>query len=279
MIRYPLTVTPHTSLFIGGYARSMGESDGDTAADDQGMLIPGSAVKGALRESAVRLVNGAGRGHKLLERLFGAERKEGMIRVGPLRARLGGEDGDARELPDPSPRHHVSLERATRQAAPGRLFQNRVTAAGFDLAFRGELTIAHALEPDEKGLLESALAITDQLGGGRGRGLGLITVVLGTPEEPTEAAVGEWKLGGAQGTIVLELAAVEPLQLGIVKDLGGRADPGAGVFRRSQRPAVLRAGQRTRGAARGGGAGGVRRPGGRQYSQPWFRPAAPGEGS
>ncbi len=60
MIRYTLTVKPRSSLFIGGYAYAQGASDGDTASDAQGMLIPGSAAKGALREAAVRLVNGAG---------------------------------------------------------------------------------------------------------------------------------------------------------------------------------------------------------------------------
>ncbi len=214
MIRYPLTATPHTSLFIGGYARSMGESDGDTAADEKGMLIPGSAIKGALRESAVRLVNGAGRGQEMLEKLFGAERKEGMIRVGPLRAGHG---------PEPTSRFHVSLERATRQAAPGRLFQNRVTASGLDLAFHGELTVARALHRDEQGLLASALSITDQIGGGRGRGLGLVTLLLGEPEEQPEDVAGDWTLEEERGTLVLELAAAEPLQLGIVKDLSNVA--------------------------------------------------------
>lgn len=180
MIRYTVTVTPHSSLYIGGYAHALGTSDGDTANDAQGMLIPGSVVKGALREAAVRLVNaatgplggdrgGEHRGQEVLRNLFGDAENEGVLRVGPLRCE---------QQPDLSLRHHVSLDRATRQAAPGRLFQNRVTAAGYALCFCGELTVSRKLEEDEKGFLESTRRITDQLGGGRGRGLGLISMEI-----------------------------------------------------------------------------------------------------
>ncbi len=169
MIRYIVTLTPHSSLYIGGYAHAFGASNGDTATDAQGMLVPGSALKGALREAAFRLVRGAGRGKEILRNLFGDAENEGVLRVGPLRCE---------ESPELSVRHHVSLDRATRQAASGRLFQNRVTAAGYGLCFRGELTVARDLDDDERGLLESARRITDQLGGGRGRGLGLVSVEL-----------------------------------------------------------------------------------------------------
>ncbi len=216
MNRYPLTVTPHSSLYIGGYARALGESDGDTAADAGGMLIPGSAVKGALREAAVRLVNGAGRGKELVVGLFGKAEEEGAIRITPLRAAIDG-DGEAAPSVDPVPRHHVSLVRATRQAAPGRLFQNRVTAAGHDLGFRGELMATRDLEPDEEGLLRSVLQLTDQIGGGRGRGLGLVTVELGERRQNEARRFRE--LPQDAKTMVLVLAAEEPLQLGVIKDL------------------------------------------------------------
>jgi hypothetical protein len=214
--QYPLTVRPHGSLFIGGYAQAAGASDGDTACDGGGMLIPGSAVKGALRESALRLVNGVGRGDDLFTALFGTAELEGVLRVGPLRPRP--ESGEAADLPELSLRHHVSLERATRQAASGRLFQNRVTTAGFRLAFHGELTAARPLTTDELGLLTSAVALTDQLGGGRGRGLGLVTLALGEPRTNEPQGAGTWELPG-DGTVTLILSAEEPLQLGVVKDL------------------------------------------------------------
>ncbi|HEX4960330.1 MAG TPA: hypothetical protein VF173_05800, partial [Thermoanaerobaculia bacterium] len=70
MTRFEIRVVPFGSLYVGGYAQALGGS-GDTASDSLGLLLPGSAVKGALRESAVRLVNGAGRGEEVLHRLFG----------------------------------------------------------------------------------------------------------------------------------------------------------------------------------------------------------------
>ncbi len=101
-MRRVVTVEPHASLYVGGYAESTGASDGDTARGPEGFLIPGSTLKGALRESAVRLVNAAGRGHDLLRDLFGDEaaEHEGALRVGPLHARLEGATGD--DFPDPT---------------------------------------------------------------------------------------------------------------------------------------------------------------------------------
>lgn len=219
MSRYPITLTPHSSLFIGGYAQAGGQSDGDTAADHAGVLIPGSAVKGALREAAVRLVCGAGRGDAFLRTLFGDEGVEGVIRVGPLRPELGEEgSSESRDpsLPEPSLRMHVSLERQRRQAAPQRLFQNRVTAAGWGLRFRGALDTVSPLADEELAFLRTAAAITDQLGGGRGRGLGMVTLEIGEslpdPGEGSPAALPE---GSA---LVLVLEAAEPLQLAGIKD-------------------------------------------------------------
>jgi CRISPR/Cas system CSM-associated protein Csm3 (group 7 of RAMP superfamily) len=215
MTRYAMTVTPHSSLFIGGYAHAHGESDGDTARDATSMLIPGSALKGALREAAFRLVNAAGCGHETLRDLFGEAEEEGALRIGPLRP--------VEDAPDLSLRHHVSLQRATRQAADQRLFQNRVTAAGYGLRFRGELTTSRPLSGDEQGLLESARQLTDQLGGGRGRGLGLVSIDLEQIPVPPFEKGGLGGISSEPGTIVLTLTAEEPLQLGIVKDLSNVA--------------------------------------------------------
>jgi CRISPR/Cas system CSM-associated protein Csm3 (group 7 of RAMP superfamily) len=209
MTRFEIRVVPHTSLYVGGYAQALGGSDGDTASDPQGLLLPGSAVKGALREAAVRLVQGAGRGSDLLATLFGADDQEGLLRVGTLRPEgpVGGEDGTVR--------NHVSLERATRQAAPQRLFQNRVTPARRGLSFQGILESREALVGDSLGLLLSAARITDQIGGGRGRGLGLVTVTL------TELSTAEpvFRMGEESATrLVLVLEAEEAIHLSGVKD-------------------------------------------------------------
>ena len=220
MIRYTVTIRPQSSIFIGGYAASRGESDGDTANDRVGMLIPGSGLKGALREAATRLVNGTKHGHEALRTIFGEDERDGVIRVGPLHARIEGSDD---HLPDLSTRHHVSLVRATRQAAPRRLFQNRVTAAGHDLVFRGDLTLTEDLTEKEEGLLEGARILTDQIGGGRGRGLGLVEVTwIRQPAEEVPPSEAERKIAELPpeqvSTVVLVLRAEEPLRLGIVKD-------------------------------------------------------------
>lgn len=213
---YEIVVTPHSSLFIGGYAEASGQSDGDTAADRKGLLLPGSAVKGALREAAVRLARGAGRGGQLVDRLFGrgateeVQGTEGKLRIGSLRS-------TAAEEPEPVTRIHVSLDRRLKQAAPDRLFQNRVTAAGFGLRFHGVLTALDPLTEDELGFLRAVISITDQLGAGRGRGLGLVRIELGEalPERKTDRA----RLPEAVSSVVLVLEAMEPLQLAGIKDV------------------------------------------------------------
>lgn len=214
---YEIVVTPHSSLFIGGYAEASGQSDGDTAADRQGLLLPGSAVKGALREAAVRLARGAGRGGHLVDRLFGrgateeVQGTEGKLRIGPLRSTAAGDE------PEPVTRMHVSLDRRLKQAAPERLFQNRVTAAGFGLRFRGLLTALDPLTEDELGFLQAVISITDQLGAGRGRGLGLVKIEIGKPlpeKEPARASLPE-----AAVSAVLVFEAMEPLQLAGIKDV------------------------------------------------------------
>ncbi len=149
-------------------------------------------MKGALRESAARLVHALERGDELLARLFGDDRTEGLIRVGPLHAATsdpnGGDPITGRRSHDGAStltlRHHVTIQRATRQAAPGRLFSHRVTSAGHGLRFYGELHTAESLQPGELALLRSAIEITDQVGGGRGRGLGFVHTRL-QPLEPT----------------------------------------------------------------------------------------------
>ncbi len=242
MRRFPIVVEPFGSLFVGGYAGASDGADADTAADPLGLLLPGSAVKGALRESAVRLVNALGRGDELRRRLFGEVDGPGLLRCGVLRPHLPGA-GAAVDLPG-SVRNHVSLERATRQAAAQRLFQHRVTPALPALRFEGLLEASEELSEDELGLLRCAARITDQVGGGRGRGLGLVTVTLGDPVPadggapvPAEEAGGAEAAataskpllrstsgeGGAAAAIVLCLEAHEPLHLAGVKDLTNHA--------------------------------------------------------
>jgi CRISPR/Cas system CSM-associated protein Csm3 (group 7 of RAMP superfamily) len=229
MSRHAIAIVPHASLFFGGYSAAQGRSSADTARDRCGLLIPGSAVKGALRESALRLVLGAERELEILVHLFGDEfqLESGKLRFSPLRA--AGGDAEA----EPGLRHHVTLERARRQAAHQRLFQNRVTPAGCGLRFEGEMEVLEKLTDEEKGLLSAAAEITDQIGGGRGRGLGLVRVELAHDPLPTAAFEAPEALPpGPEVVLVLEVR--EPLKLGVVKDLSniepsGEVLPGSTV--------------------------------------------------
>lgn len=225
--RYTLLLEPHASLFIGGYAQAWGQSDGDTASDAQGLLIPGSVVKGALRESALRLVNGAGKGSQMLNKLFGTEGTEGVIQVSPMVPHdpsLGPQENglnstgfsSSKPVWEPGPRTHVSLDRATGQAVPGKLFQHRVTPAATGLLFRGNLSACRQLTQDEEGLLRSAVMITDQIGGGRGRGLGLVRLEMSPASQ--EKSVEVPVLPSEASKLVFALEAVEPLRLGVIKD-------------------------------------------------------------
>jgi CRISPR/Cas system CSM-associated protein Csm3 (group 7 of RAMP superfamily) len=220
MTRLVVTLEPHGSLLIGGYAAATGSADADTARDAQGILIPGSSVKGALREAATRIVRGLRRGNDLLSRLFGEEEGDaGLVSVGSLRpvAHGGVEKVEATAL-SLSLRHHVSLERWTRQAAPGLLFEERVTGSVPGLVFQGPMWTLRSLSEDERGLLFAAATLTDQIGAGRGRGLGLVRVTL-TPdgEGDTPAPID---LPSGPSTRVLVLEAEEPLHLAAVKDQG-----------------------------------------------------------
>jgi CRISPR/Cas system CSM-associated protein Csm3 (group 7 of RAMP superfamily) len=117
-------------------------------------------------------------------------------------------------------RIHVSLDRRLKQAAPERLFQNRVTAAGFGLRFSGVLTVLDPLTEDELGFLRAVTSITDQLGAGRGRGLGLVKIEIGRPlpeREPARTPLPEG--ASVLPSVVLVLEAMEPLQLAGIKDL------------------------------------------------------------
>ncbi len=215
MSRFRIQVKPYASLYIGGYSQALGGSDGDTASDALGLLLPGSAVKGALREAATRLVRGAGKGEDLLLQLFGASREQsGLLRVSTLRSNqpAGAADGTVR--------NHVSLERANRQAAQQRLFQNRVTPALAGLCFEGVVESREPLSEEGLGLLESAAQITDQLGGGRGRGLGLVSVTLAPLAEGQEErdGVSRWEVPRTAASLILCLEAEEPLHLSGVKD-------------------------------------------------------------
>ncbi len=228
MTRYRLVLEPRGSIKVGGYSATH-RSGSMTARDAQGLLVPASAIKGALRESAARLVRATGgrvHSHKdakppesetrdMVGRLFGRfDIHPGKLRIGPLRV-LG-----EHALEPLAVRHHVTLERATRQAAKGRLFDMEVSPPGIGLRFEGLIEALEPLDDDEKGLLQTAVHLTDQVGGGRGHGLGVVTLSLieleGSTAPAAEPAAAAEAI--ASGSIILDLVPEEPLQLGAAKN-------------------------------------------------------------
>lgn len=227
---FRLTVKPRGALFFGGHSASHGASGGDTAHDRLGLLVPASSLKGALRESALRLIRAVDQDPEPLLSLFGdeAQEKEGKLRFGPLRP--------SEDHANPyGVRHHVSLVRETRSASHGHLFEQKVVAAGLDLGLTGTLDVIAPLTEMEIDLLKAAAETTDQLGAGRGRGLGHVEIRLEPCSKPKSAQSAiEWppaldpqrQVAGDVGSshredlwqVVLELEAVEPLKLGQVKD-------------------------------------------------------------
>ena len=227
---FRLTVKPRGALFFGGYSAAQSASGGDTAHDSAGILIPASSLKGALRESAHRLVRAANHGEQPLLSLFGDEaaESEGKLRFGPLRP--------SEDHANPyGVRHHVSLVRETRSASHGHLFEQKVVAAGLELGLTGTLEVVAPLTEIEIDLLKAAAQTTDQLGAGRGRGLGHVEIHLEPCSQPASletkidlpAALTQEKSLAAEATsspdppvweVVLELEVVEPLKLGKVKD-------------------------------------------------------------
>ena len=223
-----LELQPKGSLFCGGYSAAQGASGGETASDRRGLLIPASAVKGALRETALRMVHAAGSGERAFASLFGDEfaESEGKLCFGLLRPPE--EVGHALAT-----RHHVSLGRATRSAVAGHLFDQRVVAAGLDLVFRGQIELRRALDEEEWHLLKLAALMTDRIGAGRGRGLGQVEIRLenvpspaapdsleaSVPDTPSEDLPDE-KSTCAEGVheAVFEIEVIEPMKLGRVKD-------------------------------------------------------------
>lgn len=224
MSRYAMTIRPHGSLFFGGYTAGEGKGATETARDAHGLMAPSAAVKGAIREAALRLVRGMGEDDGWVYLIFGDKgmpagdddrHDAGKIRFSPFY--LHADSVQSRT----SARHHVSLERATRQSADQRLFTTHVTPAADAVELRGELEVLEALDDEEWALLRSAVATADQIGGGRGRGLGHVTITLAdTPIDTSEAppTLVVPKLEDFR-EIILSFDVVEPLQLGVVKDL------------------------------------------------------------
>ena len=206
MPRFRITLDPRGSVSVGGY-NALRRS---TAHDAHGLLIPGSTLKGALRESAVRILRGAGHDERLADSLFGSrEFERAKLRVGPLRA----SDRSAQ----PMTRSRIGLNRTNRASASCEPCVREVAPPGSSITFEGILELDFQVTKDELALLRSAVAITDQLGWGRGGGHGFVALGLNGPL-PERDSLGGLDFLGEFGTWYMVLEAEEPL---LLRDRGG----------------------------------------------------------
>lgn len=144
------------------------------------LVLPGSTLKGRLRDHARRLWNARPRGLPctgqdgcLLCQIFGVS--------GSARGRLrfldavGERSAESEEL---ERRTSVALDPVTRTAARGHLFTLEVSPpdVAFEADIEGRLPAGDA--PAGLGLLAAAAAIMRTIGGGKSRGLGWVDVTV-----------------------------------------------------------------------------------------------------
>ncbi len=206
-----VAVVPQGTIAIGGYSKTPLGYDQTHARDKNGRsLIPATSLRGALRENLEAVLRAAGKGacvrgtglsasHQPDEpyiecilgedeqpcdacRLFGRA-EVGGERASHLSALILGDallEGEAR--PDVE-RHGVSLDRRSRSAQEGLLFNALLPAAGQELRFRAE---GRLIRDTEKlfDLLKAAATLTTHIGGGQSRGMGRVELSV-FPCEPS----------------------------------------------------------------------------------------------
>lgn len=248
MIRGDLILRLTGAALLGGHTAPPTEVDAATASfvdPETGTRVPfmpGSAVRGALREAVSRLVTSEGQQQPppcdidapcvgepcVVCRLFGRAGvdRPGLIEDGAV-ARGGGwmkrsiRIADARpSKPVPlSTRHGVAIDRRTGHASPGRYFQRQVADTASEVTF---VAAWHGDPlPEDLETLTRALPLLDAIGGARSRGLGRVTASLSVhgDADPAPRTSIELASGAAKGRpIVVGLEALEPLHLGGIPD-------------------------------------------------------------
>ena len=209
MRRWLIAFKPETALAVGGYTPAV-FTDKATARDERGLpVIPGTAVKGALRIELQRLHPGM---VAAIARLFGTPGTDGgLLRFGNARCRpatgavgdmLSGTDGGV--LFDM--RTGVAVSRRTRTAEIGLLFSGVTTAPFFDgITFEAEVTAAdQPMTPDDERafnqMLDGLKHVGIAIGSGRSRGLGWFSIEWQGPADspPRQVdlpeGIAEWQV-------------------------------------------------------------------------------------
>ncbi len=189
--------------------------------------IPGSALKGAIREQLQRL-----RGRDVADAILGTSGRAARFDGGSTRVHIAdahagpAETEQYRRGTGYALRTRVAIERATRRAAGQRLFTQEVVEPLGAATFSAPLDLELLDEPQRQDL-RLAIASVFALGAGRSGGLGAVEMTLCADEaagsrdalldEPPDAA-----------SVVVVLEALDPLCLG-----GARHNKRVGNFHRS----------------------------------------------
>lgn len=208
-----IELKPKGGLLIAGGGAASPYVDDATLRDNEGVpFVPATALKGAIREQAERLL-----GRDAARSLFGGEGPEegqgepGRVRIGPAVV----EDPAVRERFRAGfgyeVRTSVSIDRRTRRAAERRLFTREIVAPFIDdLVFFADLDDS-ALAQDERRMLHMAIEAVFALGHSRTSGMGGVQLrVVRQPAGPAAAAVELPR----EERFLLELEAASELCLG-----------------------------------------------------------------
>ncbi len=186
MSTWRMTLTPETCVAVGGYTTSW-LSDKATARDERGFpIIPATAVKGALRIEAERLLSGADLDSA--RKLFGAKgSSRALLRFTDARFKDDAyqlfEGQESGPVPGYQRRVGIAISRKTRAVEPERLFDWETTAqfmTGKDASFVAVATCPDSSDKEAERLFDQlgkALAITGlYIGSGKTRGMGHFAV-------------------------------------------------------------------------------------------------------
>lgn len=229
-----IRIRARSSLCLGGVSAPTTGADKATALDPRGRpFVPATAIRGALRISAERLLRGRsledGGDTKVCDpqaaevaggscdcsicRLFGSTTKEGAIRVGRgvlVQPSLSG----AATPPLTSVRPGIAVSRRTGTVVEQKLFFTETTRPFEGLVFEALLEVCdEEIQPDDLEALRAAIRATDAIGGGRTRGLGAVELEL-LETATSEPAPGTASLSDDATCCVLTATALEPFHVG-----------------------------------------------------------------
>lgn len=246
MRRFRLDIDCSSSVLIGGWTAAPSGIDAVAAiARDGSPLIPSTALRGALRESAERLLRGAGlaacfggdgRAAATDQPVSGPCRLEGESSCAACRL-FGGQDdsrppilslGDA-TAPDATVtsgfRYGVGVRRETRSAMEKHLFQWLMPMPYPALQLSAEGWVDGSDESLWR-LLEATTRATTHIGRGRSRGMGRVSIRLLDPSMADASPVSEAEAATPE-TADLEVAPPLDDDIRILFELTGPACIGA----------------------------------------------------